>query len=61
MSKMGNLWMEKYEAASALSDFSEFRREMTNLGFSTDEILTHWDAAGKERMEEKAPCVSEKT
>jgi hypothetical protein len=60
MSKTNALWTDKYEAASALSDFSEFRREMSSLGFSTDEILSHWDAAGKERMEE-TPCVSTKT
>lgn len=36
--------MEKYEAVQELSDFSEFRREMEALGFSTDAIFEHWDA-----------------
>ncbi len=53
MSKSGSFWMDKYISLQDLSDFSEFRREMSALGFSTDEIFDHWDA--KEEVESPSP------
>ncbi len=52
MSKAGNLWMEKYQEVQDISDFSEFKREMEALGFSTDEILDHWDGKGESEAKE---------